>query len=58
MSGLYASYVAGLPFLSWTLLGDLFYTFGLFGIYALVVKQSRPETKLSLKHASKTQPAL
>ena len=35
LSGLAASYVAGLPFLQWTILGDLFYTVGFFGMYAL-----------------------
>jgi hypothetical protein len=35
-SGLVASYVAGLPFLRNTLLGDLFYSGVLFGSYALV----------------------
>jgi len=38
-SGLMTSYVAGLPFLRWTVLGDLFYAAVFFGIYALVTKQ-------------------
>ncbi len=38
-SGLIASYVAGLPFLRWTMLGDLFYAACFFGIYAFVAKQ-------------------
>ena len=33
--GLFMSYVMGLPFLRWTLLGDLFYTTVFFGSYAL-----------------------
>lgn len=33
-SGLLAAYVAGLPFLGYTLLGDLFFVFTLFGIYS------------------------
>jgi hypothetical protein len=48
LSGLGASYVAGLPFLRWTMLGDLFYTAGFFGIYALVVKQSSQHAKPSV----------
>ncbi len=39
MSGLEASYIAGLPFLRWTLLGDLFYAACFFGLYALVTEQ-------------------
>lgn len=41
ISGLAASYVAGLPFFRWTVLGDLFYTACFFGLYALVL---RPES--------------
>ncbi|MGH7193680.1 MAG: DUF6580 family putative transport protein [Candidatus Saccharimonadales bacterium] len=41
LSGLAASYVAGLPFFRWTALGDLFYTACFFGLYALVL---RPES--------------
>ena len=33
ISGLLASYVAGLPFLRWTLIGDLFFTASFFAIY-------------------------
>jgi hypothetical protein len=36
LSGLGASYIAGLPFLRWTMLGDLFYTACFFGLYAYV----------------------
>jgi hypothetical protein len=39
LSGLGASYVAGLPFLSWTLAGDLFYTAAFFSLYALALRQ-------------------
>ncbi len=39
LSGLGASYIAGLPFLSWTIAGDLFYTGVFFGLYALAVRQ-------------------
>ncbi|MFI5271099.1 MAG: DUF6580 family putative transport protein [Candidatus Saccharimonadales bacterium] len=39
-SGLAASYVAGLPFLKWTIAGDLFYTAFFFMIYALATRQS------------------
>ncbi len=38
LSGLGASYIAGLPFLSWTVAGDLFYTATFFGLYALAVR--------------------
>jgi hypothetical protein len=52
LSGLGASYIAGLPFLSWTVLGDLFYTAGFFGIYALVMKQSQ-QLSTSSDHKTK-----
>ncbi len=35
IDGLFTSYVMGLPFLRWTLMGDLFYTGVFFGSYAL-----------------------
>jgi hypothetical protein len=38
LSGLSASYIAALPFLRWTVLGDLFYTACFFGLYALVLR--------------------
>jgi hypothetical protein len=47
LSGLAASYIAGLPFLRWTVAGDLFYTAVFFGLYALVVRQ--PEKTLQRK---------
>lgn len=37
--GLFACYMAGLPFLKGTLLGDLFYTGVLFGVFAFVQRQ-------------------
>ena len=37
LSGLESSYIAGLPFLRWTVAGDLFYTACFFGLYALVL---------------------
>lgn len=37
LGGLATSYAAGLPFLKWTALGDLFYTACFFGLYALVL---------------------
>lgn len=37
-SGLLASYGAGLPFLQYTMLGDLFFSGLLFGLYELAVK--------------------
>lgn len=45
ISGLGASYIAGLPFLRWTILGDLFYAASFFGLYALALKlaQKQPE---------------
>ena len=36
LDGLTASYIAGLPFLKWTVLGNLFYTAVLFGTYGIV----------------------
>lgn len=46
LSGLVASYVAGLPFLTWTALGDLFYTASFFALYAIVAKEYTHETKV------------
>lgn len=45
-SGLMASYVAGLPFLRWTVLGDLFYTGCFFGLYMLVLKPDSLKLRL------------
>jgi hypothetical protein len=42
LSGLAASYVAGLPLLRWTIAGDLFYTASFFGLYAWALKQPKP----------------
>ncbi len=53
LSGLVASYVAGLPFLNWTVLGDLFYTFSFFALYAIVMKEYGQEAKIA-KSAPKT----
>lgn len=36
--GLLASYVAGLPFLKWTIAGNLFWCVALFGVHRLVVR--------------------
>ena len=36
--GLFASYVAGLPFLKWTLAGNLFWSAVLFGAYSLCLR--------------------
>ncbi len=41
LSGLAASLIAGLPFLRWTMLGDLFYAASFFGIYALAAKPAQ-----------------
>ena len=46
LSGLAASYVAGLPFLQWTVLGDLFYTGCFFGLYMLVLKPDSLKLRL------------
>lgn len=40
LSGLIESYIMGLPFYQWTVLGDLFYTTIFFGTYQLVLTQS------------------
>ena len=44
--GLLQSYIAGLPFFRWTLIGDLFYTTMLFGSYELVFKHSTAKLRL------------
>lgn len=51
LSGLATSYVAGLPFFSWTIAGDLFYTSCFFSLYALVLHQPTfiMDTWLTLK---------
>jgi hypothetical protein len=41
MPGLFACYVAALPFLRNTLAGDLFWSAALFGSYALALSASR-----------------
>ena len=38
--GLSASYVAALPFLRWTLLGDFFYTTSFFGLYEIAIRSA------------------
>ena len=45
LSGLAASYAAGLPFFRWTVAGDLFYTAAFFGLYALALRQPEPKTQ-------------
>jgi hypothetical protein len=52
-SGLIASYIAGLPFLTWTALSDLFYTASFFALYAIVAKEYTGRVKVP-KHTSKT----
>ena len=47
LSGLWASYAAGLPFLRWTVAGDLFYTASFFGLYALAMRQPKPKKSSS-----------
>lgn len=37
LSGLWQSYVMGIPFFRWTVSGDLFYTTAFFGVYELVI---------------------
>lgn len=39
--GLWESYVAGIPFFKWTVLGDLFYTGAFFGGYEFVLRLTR-----------------
>jgi len=43
LSGLAASYAAGLPFFRWTVAGDLFYAASFFGLYALALRQPKPK---------------
>ena len=50
LSGLGASYVAGLPFLRWTIAGDLFYTASFFGLYALALRQPKPKKSPQYEH--------
>lgn len=38
LDGLMESYIMGLPFFKWTLLGDLFYTGVFFGVYELAIR--------------------
>lgn len=45
-AGLMQSYVMGIPFFRNALMGDLFYTGVLFGVYELAVNRSRVSTKL------------
>lgn len=45
LTGLGASYIAGLPFLSWTIAGDLFYVTAFFGLYALALRQPQRQPK-------------
>ncbi len=56
-SGLITSYIAGLPFLNWTVLGDLFYTFSFFALYAIVTKEYDNKVKVP-KSSSKTAQSL
>lgn len=51
-SGLIASYAAGLPFLRWTMLGDLFYAVCFFGIYAFVAKQVEQRMQSTAQQAA------
>lgn len=56
LSGLAASYAAGLPFFRWTLLGDLFYASCFFGLYALVLHPGSLSMRLPrLRPRSQTQ---
>lgn len=46
-SGLMASYIAGVPFFRWTVLGDLFYTACFFGLYMWVLYPDSFRLRLS-----------
>jgi hypothetical protein len=48
ISGLFASWVAGIPFLRYSFLGDLFYVSLLFGVFELM-KRSVPSFNVALK---------
>lgn len=50
--GLAACYTAGLPFFRGTLAGDVFYTVGLFGAYALATRWSAMRSALAVGHAA------
>jgi len=45
LDGLVQSYIAGLPFLKWTFLGDLFYTTVFFATYELALKLRKTPLK-------------
>lgn len=47
LSGLLQSYIEGLPFFKWTVVGDLFYTTMLFGSYELITRISVRKIKVS-----------
>jgi len=49
LSGLVASYVAGIPFLRWTMLGDLFYSVSFFGLYALAASKVGARKQVAAK---------
>ena len=44
VEGLLASYIAGLPFLKWTLAGNVLWSLLLFGGYALAIRQPKVAT--------------
>lgn len=48
-NGLIICYIAGLPFLKWTLLGDLFYSNAIFGL-DFAVRRLSPTQKLALNY--------
>lgn len=43
LAGLASCYVAGLPFFGYTILGDLFFTATIFGLYALLTRTAQSE---------------
>ena len=44
ISGLVESYIMGLPFFRWTILGDIFYTTAFFGLYEIAMWLSKRKT--------------
>ncbi len=47
LSGLMQSYIMGLPFFRWTVLGDIFYSGVFFGVYELALRVKR-QTSLAI----------
>lgn len=49
LDGLLQSYIMGLPFLKWTLLGDTFYTISFFSLYKLTLKILQKDLSFAIR---------